>query len=70
MSQGGQVAVKADEDVVAVSRARELEQRVRELERLLGRKTMEVEVLKEALVAAREKKPVWQLPSPPRDASR
>jgi hypothetical protein len=26
---------------------------VRELERLLGRKTMEVEVLKEALVAAR-----------------
>jgi transposase len=70
MSQGGQVAVKADEDVVAASRARELEQRVRELERLLGRKTMEVEVLKEALVAARGKKPVWQLPSPPRDASR
>ena len=70
MSEGGQVAVKADEDVVAVSRARELEQRVRELERLLGRKTMEVEVLKEALAAAREKKPVWQLPSPPRDASR
>ena len=29
---------------------------MRELERLLGRKTMEVEVLKEALVAAREKK--------------
>lgn len=70
MSQGGQVAVKADEDVVAASRARDLEQRVRELERLLGRKTMEVEVLKEALAAAREKKPVWQLPSPPRDASR
>ena len=40
MSQGGQVAVKADEDVVAASRARELEQRVRELERLLGRKTV------------------------------
>ena len=36
MTHGGQVAVKADEDVVAVSRARELEQRVRELERLLG----------------------------------
>jgi transposase len=70
MSQGGQVAVKADEYVVAASRARELEQRVRKLERLLGRKTMEVEVLKEALSAARKKKPVWQLPSPPRDASR
>ena len=48
MIQGGEMAVKADEDVIAVSRARELEQRVRELERLLGRKTLEVEVLKEA----------------------
>ena len=52
MIQGGQMAVKSDEDVVAVSRARELEQRVRELERLLGRKTLEVEVLKEAFVTA------------------
>jgi transposase len=70
MSQGGQVAVKAAEDVVAASKARDLELRVRELERLLGRKTMEVEILKEALAAAREKKPVWQLPSPPRGTSR
>jgi transposase len=70
MSQGGQVAVKADEDVVAASKLRDLEQRVRELERLLGRKTLEVEVLKEALTVARGKKPVWQLPSPLRDASR
>jgi transposase len=65
MTQGSQVAVRADEDVVAQSRARELEQRVRELERLLGRKTLEVEVLKEALAAARGKKPLWQLPSLP-----
>jgi transposase len=70
MSQGGHAAVKADEDVVAASKVRDLEQRVRELERLLGRKTLEVEVLKEALSAVREKKPVWQLPSPPRNASR
>ena len=40
-------------DVVGTSRARELERRVRELERLLGRKTMEVEILKEALDVAR-----------------
>jgi transposase len=65
MANGGRVAVKADEDVAAVSRAREIEQRVRELERLLGRKTLEVEVLKEALAAARGKKPAWRLPSPP-----
>ena len=70
MSEGGQVAVRADEDVVAASRARELEQRVRELERLLGRKTMEVELLKEALTAARGKKPAWQLLSPPLGGSR
>jgi hypothetical protein len=38
--------VQADEDVVGTSRVRELERRVRELERLLGRKTMEVEILK------------------------
>ena len=70
MSEGGQVAVRADEDVVAASRARELEQRVRELERLLGRKTLEVELLKEALTAARGKKPAWQLLSPPPGGSR
>ena len=48
MLEGGLQAVQADEDVVGTSRVRELERRVRELERLLGRKTMEVEILKEA----------------------
>ena len=42
---------------------RDLEKRVRDLERLLGRKTMEVEILKEALDLARSKKQSWQLPS-------
>jgi transposase len=42
MLEGGLRAVEADEDVVGASRGRELERRVRELERLLGRKTMEV----------------------------
>ncbi len=56
MAEGGQVAVQADEEVVAASRVRESEARVRDLERLLGRKTLEVEVLKEALAVARVKK--------------
>jgi len=56
-------AIEADEDVVGASRVRELERRVRELERLLGRKTMEVEILKEALDVARVKKPILPLPS-------
>ena len=46
MSEGGKEAVRADEDVVAASEVRQLEERVRDLERLLGRKTMEVEILK------------------------
>lgn len=56
MAEGGQVAVQADDEVVAASRMRELQARVRDLERLLGRKTLEVEVLKEALAVARVKK--------------
>src|SRR5689334_24698592 len=49
MTEGGRVAVSVEEEVVAASRVRELESRIRELERLLGRKTLEVEILKEAL---------------------
>jgi transposase len=66
MSEGGQEAVRADEDVVAASEVRRLEERVRELERQLGRKTMEVEILKEALDLARTKKPILlsRLPRP------
>jgi transposase len=70
MSEGGRTAIKADEDVVGSSRVRELEVRVRDLERLPGRKTLEIEILKEALTAARGKKPSWQLPSPPPGGSR
>jgi transposase len=61
MLEGGLQAVQADEDVVATSQVRELEPRVRELERLLGR--MEVEILKQALDGARVKKPSLQLRS-------
>jgi len=70
MSEGGHEAVRADEDVVPVSRLRDLEARCRELERLLGRKTMETEILREALEAARPKKHAWHLPSPPPAGSR
>ena len=54
MSEGGKEAVRADEDVVAASGVQRLEERVRDLERMLGR---EVEILKEALDLARVKKP-------------
>ena len=63
MLEGGREAVAADEDVVGTSKVRELERRVRDLERLLGRKTMQVEILKEALDLARAKKPTLPLVS-------
>ena len=40
MSEGGAAAVGSDEPVIGTSEVRKLEERVRELERLLGRKTM------------------------------
>ena len=49
---------------------RRLEERMRELERQLGRKTLEVEILKEALDKARPKKPMWLTQSPLKDGSR
>jgi transposase len=70
MSEGGKEAVRVDEDVVAASEVRRLEERVRELERLLGRKTMEVEILKEALDFARVKKPTLLSRSQPLEDTR
>jgi len=58
MKEGGAVAVGSDEPVMATSHVRKLEDHVRELERLVGRKTMEVELLREALNKARSKKPI------------
>ena len=64
MSEGGKVAVQADDQVVSASEARALKKRVRELERLLGKKTMEVEILKEGIKIAREKKLISRTPLP------
>jgi transposase len=53
VEQGSQAAVSAaavsaNEDVVPASQLREAQGRIRELERALGRKTMEVEILQMA----------------------
>jgi len=45
MDRGSETAVGANEDVVPASEVRVAQQRIRELERALGRKTMEVEIL-------------------------
>jgi predicted RNase H-like nuclease (RuvC/YqgF family) len=53
MLEGGSVAVTGDDDVTSNREVREMESRIRELERQLGRKTLEVEILKEALDRSR-----------------
>jgi transposase len=56
MSEGGQEAVRADDQVVAAGEVRDLRRQIRELERLLGKKTLENEILREALAIAKSKK--------------
>jgi transposase len=58
LADGGAAAVGSDEEVVGASDVRKLEARIRELERQLGRKALEVEMLKEALDSTRAKKPI------------
>ena len=70
MLEGGSVAVTNDDDVTSNRVVREMDARIRELERQLGRKTMEVEILKEALDKARPKKPMWLAHSQPKDGFR
>lgn len=69
-SQGALVATGAEEPVVPASDYRALQGQVRELQRLLGKKTMETEILKEALeVSAGSKKHLLRSLSWPKDGS-
>ena len=67
MLEGGSIAVQGDDSVTSDKTVREMETRIRELERQLCRKTMEAEILKEALEKSRLKKPVLLAPSLRRD---
>jgi transposase len=62
VQEGSLTAVRSGEEVVPLSELKELRTQVRELERLLGRKTMEVEILKDAIRIAREKKLISRVP--------
>jgi transposase len=68
--QGALSAVKADEEVVPATEVKALKAQVRELQRLLGKKTMEVEILKDAIEIAREKKLISRVPLLPKDDTR
>ncbi len=62
MRDGALVAVRREERVVPESEVKVLKAKIRELERMLGKKTMEAEILKEALEIAREKKLLLRKP--------
>jgi transposase len=68
--QGALTATQAEEEVVPASAFRAQQEQIRELQRLLGKKTLENEILKEALdIATESKKRTLRLLSLPKDGS-
>jgi len=59
---GALQAVGADEAVVPASEYQEAQRQIKELQRLLGKKTLENEILKEAMEIARAKKYLLRSP--------
>jgi transposase len=68
---GGLTAAGSEEEVVPASDYRAQQNQLREMQRLLGKKTMEAEILKEALeIAGGQKKHLLRALSSPKDAIR
>lgn len=62
MEEGALVGISCEENVIPQSDYKQALERIKRLERLLGQKTEEVEILKEAIKIGREKKLIWQKP--------
>ena len=67
MQDGGVTAVEANDQVVSVSDYNSLLKKVKQLEQMLGRKTVEAEILKDALEIAQTKKYISHMPLLPPD---
>lgn len=65
--EGSLTAVAAGEDVVPASELSAANKQIRELQRLLGKKTMEVEILKEAVEYGQARKWIAHAPLLPKD---
>lgn len=65
--EGKLSAIKAGEEVVAASEAKQLRARIQELERVLGKKTLENEILKDAVKIAKKKKLISRMPLLPKE---
>jgi len=64
MESGALAGLDFEEELFPKSKVRDLVNRVRELERILGKKTMENEILREAVKLGREKKLISRQPLP------
>lgn len=62
MEEGALSGVGCEDAVVSKKEVKALEKQVHELERMLGKKTLQVEILKEAVKIAREKKLISRQP--------
>lgn len=62
MEDGGIKGISSQDEVVSRSQYRELERRLREAERVLGKKTLENEILREAVKIGQEKKLISRQP--------
>ncbi len=56
MEKGALQGISSEEELVPKSVVKELQKRVAELERLVGKKTLEIEILQEAVKVIQEKK--------------
>lgn len=70
MSDGEEKGLDSGEEVVPVSKLRQAEARIKELERALGRKTLDNEILTEAVRIAREKKLISPVKLPKKDGGK
>lgn len=62
LEEGALIGVDSEEKVIPESAYKQALERIKRLERLLGQKTEEVEILKEAVRIGREKKLIWRNP--------
>ncbi len=62
MKNGQHKALESNEEVVPASEIKRLEKKIKDLERALGKKTLEGEILKEAVRIARQKKLISDKP--------
>ena len=62
MKEGQLTAIGADDDVVPASELKRAQAEIRQLQRILGKQAMHLEILKEAVTLGREKKLISRSP--------